>query len=140
MMMSACRGEDDPRDSMSSMSETSSGEPRRRISSQSDTMRSTRSGGSSEAGAGSPRGCRTTAHAHSVSAPPETPPLVRATPTRHSVTGGGPPVATVISVTASSPPLAPSVIRSVSRDSVEQDSGHPESEHVTTASERGNSR
>merc|ERR1719468_1304351 len=135
------RGEDDPRDSMSSMSETSSGEPRRRISSQSDTLRSTRSGGSGDVGgaaAASPRVSRTSgAHAHSVSAPPETPPIARATPTRHSVTGGGPPVATVISVTASSPP---SVVRSVSRDSVEQDSGHPESEPVTTASERGNSR
>ena len=105
-----CRGEDDPRDSMS---ETSSGEMRRRISSQSDTLRSTRSGGSADVGgaamAASPRVSRTSgANAHSVSAPPETPPIVRATPTRHSVTGGGPPVATVISVTSSSPP---SVVR-----------------------------
>ena len=142
MTVPDCRGEDDPRDSMSSMSETSSGEPRRRISSQSDTLRSTRSGGSGDVTAlSSPRVSRTSgAHAHSVSAPPETPPIVRATPTRHSVTGGGPPVATVISVTASSPPPGSSVVRSVSRDSVEQDSGHPESEPVTTASERGNSR
>merc|ERR1719232_2360685 len=92
------RGEDDPRDSMSSMSETGS-EPRRRISSQSDTLRS------------SPRVSRPSHH--SISAPPETPPLVRA-----SVTSTAP--VTVISVTS------PTVTSS--HDSLDQDSGNPESE------------
>ena len=63
------RGEDDPRDSISSISDQ---EPRRRISSQSDTLRSSQS----------PRVSRPSQH--SISAPPETPPLVRATPTRQS--------------------------------------------------------
>ena len=104
------RGEDDPRDSMSSMSETGS-EPRRRISSQSDTLRS------------SPRVSRPSHH--SISAPPETPPLVR-----HSVTSTAP--VTVISVTS------PTVTSS--HDSLDQDSGNPESELTTTTSERGASR
>merc|ERR1719232_2370109 len=99
------RGEDDPRDSMSSMSETGS-EPRRRISSQSDTLRS------------SPRVSRPSHH--SISAPPETPPLVR-----HSVTSTAP--VTVISVTS------PTVTSS--HDSLDQDSGNPESELTTTTSE-----
>ena len=104
---------------MSSMSETGS-EPRRRISSQSDTLRSNRSEHQS------PRVSRPSHH--SISAPPETPPLVRATPQRHSVTTA--PV-TVISVTS------PTVTSS--HDSLDQDSGNPESE-LTTTSERGASR
>lgn len=117
MILIVCfsRGEDDPRDSMSSMSETGS-EPRRRISSQSDTLRS------------SPRVSRPSHH--SISAPPETPPLVRATPQRHSVTSTAP--VTVISVTS------PTVTSS--HDSLDQDSGNPESELTTTTSERGASR
>ena len=115
------RGEDDPRDSMSSMSETGS-EPRRRISSQSDTLRSSRSEHQS------PRVSRPSHH--SISAPPETPPLVRATPQRHSVTSTAP--VTVISVTS------PTVTSS--HDSLDQDSGNPESELTTTTSERGASR
>ena len=118
MILIVCfsRGEDDPRDSMSSMSETGS-EPRRRISSQSDTLRSSRSEHQS------PRVSRPSHH--SISAPPETPPLVR-----HSVTSTAP--VTVISVTS------PTVTSS--HDSLDQDSGNPESELTTTTSERGASR
>ena len=83
------RGEDDPRDSMSSMSEAGS-EPRRRISSQStDTMRSTRSSGGhsvseTAASASSPRVSR----GHGPGPDPGTPPtLARAAagPARHTV-------------------------------------------------------
>ena len=114
------RGEDDARDSLSCVSDTS-GDGRRRISS--DTLRSSRS----ESGQ-SPRVSRVTGHT-SVSAPPETPPLSRSAPHRNSVNTA--PV-TVISVTSS-------------HDSLEQDSGHPESDHSvghqdSGHSERGNSR
>ena len=86
------------------MSESSQ-ETRRRISSQSDTLRSCRSEHQS------PRLIRPSQH--SISAPPETPPLVRNTPQRHSVTAPVAPVATVISGTSS-----PTVTSS--RDSLDQ--------------------
>jgi len=116
------RGEDDPRDSLASISD---GLDRRRISSQTDTIRSTKS-------EQSPRFQRPN---HSVSVPPDTPPLSRAPPHRHSishapgshlVTQTGQP--TVISVQTQYRP------RSQSRDSLEQDSGIPGSE--VTSSDR----
>ena len=109
------RGEDEARDSLSCMSDCSQ-DSRRRISSQSDTMRSVKS----EA---SPRVSRPTHH--SVSVPPDTPPLSRATPQRHSLAT---PI-TVISVTSQDNDNS-------SRDSLDQDSGNPESELTTSTSER----
>jgi len=116
------RGEDDPHDSLASISD---GLEKRRISLHTDTLKSTRS-------EQSPRLRRP--H-QSVSVPPETPPLSRAPPYRHSIshTPGshllpqtGQP--TVIAVQTQCRP------RSQSRDSLEQDSGNPESE--VTSSER----
>ena len=110
------RGEDEARDSLSCMSDCS-GDSRRRISGQSDTLRS----GRSEA---SPRVSRPSHH--SVSVPPDTPPLARPSPQRHSLAT---PV-TVISV------LTPALDNdNSSRDSLDQDSGNPESE-LTSTSER----
>jgi len=116
------RGEDDPRDSLASISE---GLDRRRIPSQTDTLRSTRS-------EQSPRVQRP--H-HSVSVPPDTPPLTRSQPHRHSISHAPGP----FTMTPSGQHAAISVqsqyrTRSQSRDSLEQDSGIPESE--VTSSER----
>ena len=111
------RGEDEARDSLSCMSDCSQ-DSRRRISSQSDTMRSVKS----EA---SPRVSRPTHH--SVSVPPDTPPLSRPALQRHSLAT---PV-TVISVVTASQDTDHS-----SRDSLDQDSGNPESELTTSTSER----
>ena len=122
------RGEDEARDSLSCMSDYS-GDSRRRISSQSDTLRSNRSEASqaSQQGTVSPRLSR--AGQHSVSVPPSTPPLSRPSPNRHSL--AAPPVtATVISVVT-----PPQDNLTSSRDSLDQDSGNPESE-MTTTSER----
>ena len=122
------RGEDEARDSLSCMSDYS-GDSRRRISSQSDTLRSNRSEASqaSQQGTVSPRLSR--AGQHSVSVPPSTPPLSRPSPHRHSL--AAPPVtATVISVVT-----PPQDNLTSSRDSLDQDSGNPESE-MTTTSER----
>jgi len=107
------RGEDDPRDSLASISE---GLDKRRIPSQTDTLRSTRS-------EQSPRFQRP--H-HSVSVPPDTPPLTRSQPHRHSIShapGAYTPQASDQYRT-----------RSQSRDSLDQDSGIPDSE--VTSSER----
>ena len=121
------RGEDEARDSLSCMSDYSA-DSRRRISSQSDTLRSTRSEASQASQQGtvsSPRLSRPSHH--SVSVPPSTPPLTRPGPHRHSL--AAPPV-TVISV------VTPAVENlTSSRDSLDQDSGNPESE-MTTTSER----
>ena len=89
---------------------------KRRIPSQTDTLRSTRS-------EQSPRFQRP--H-HSVSVPPDTPPLTRSQPHRHSIshaTGAYTPQASDQYRT-----------RSQSRDSLDQDSGIPDSE--VTSSER----
>ena len=110
------RGDDDPHDSLVSISE---GLDRRRISCHTETLKSTRS-------EQSPRLRRP--H-QSVSVPPETPPLSRAPPYRHSISDTpqtGQP--TVIAVQTQCRP------RSQSRDSLEPDSGNPESE--VTNSER----
>merc|ERR550539_1422092 len=103
------RGEDEARDSLSCMSDYSA-DSRRRISSQSDTLRSTRSDASqaSQQGTVSPRLSRPSHHSHSLAAPP----------------------VTVISVVTPSQDNLTS-----SRDSLDQDSGNPESE-MTTTSER----
>ena len=122
------RGEDEARDSLSCMSDYSA-DSRRRISSQSDTLRSTRSDAShaSQQGTVSPRLSRPSHH--SVSVPPSTPPLSRPSPHRHRHSLAAPPV-TVISVVTPSQDNIHS-----SRDSLDQDSGNPESE-MTTTSER----
>ena len=103
----------------------SEGLDRRRIPSQTDTIRSTRS-------EQSPRFQRP--H-HSVSVPPDTPPLTRSQPHRHSISHAPGPFTmtptgqhTAIAVQTQYRP------RSQSRDSLEQDSGIPESE--VTSSER----
>ena len=120
------RGEDEARDSLSCMSDYSA-DSRRRISSQSDTLRSTRSDASqaSQQGTVSPRLSRPSHH--SVSVPPSTPPLSRPSPHRHSL--AAPPVTVISVVTPSQDNLTSS------RDSLDQDSGNPESE-MTTTSER----
>ena len=108
------RGEDDTRESLPSISEDS----RRRASSQSDTIRSSRSDQS-------PRLQRS--H-NSVSCPPSTPPLSRATPHRHSIShapGGRPAAATVIAVP-----------QAASRDSLSLDSGNPSPDTTFTTSDR----
>merc|ERR1719220_2661443 len=117
------RGEDEARDSLASISED-----RRRTTSQSDTLRSTRSEQSQ-----SPRAQRS--H-HSVSTPsPATPPLARLTPHRHSISHapsllGQAPRGTVIAVTtppapaltptATTPVTAHPTNRAASRDSAER--------------------
>ena len=105
---------------MSSVSD----ESRRRTSSQSDTIRSSRSDNS-------PRIQRS--H-NSVSCPPVTPPLSRALPHRHSIShtpatplGRG----TVISV-AAAPPTA-----TESRESLSVDSGHPDTSERLSRSPPG---
>ena len=129
------RGEDEARDSLSCMSDYS-GESRRRISSQSDTLRSNRSEASQTSQQGtvsSPRLARPSHHSVSVppsfppSFPPSTPPLSRPSPHRHSL--AAPPVTVISVVTPSQDNLTSS------RDSLDQDSGNPESE-MTTTSER----
>jgi len=107
------RGEDDPRDSLASISE---GLDKRRIPSQTDTLRSTRS-------EQSPRFQRP--H-HSVSVPPDTPPLTRSQPHRHSISHAPGPFPAQASDQYRT--------RSQSRDSLDQDSGIPDSE--VTSSER----
>jgi hypothetical protein len=120
------RGEDDTRESLPSITEDS----RRRASSQSDTLRSTRSDQS-------PRLLQRS-HA-SVSGPPATPPLSRAAPHRHSIshapTGGRPPAASIIAV-----PESTAGGGGASRDSLSLDSGNPSPDTTFTTSERRVSR
>ena len=122
------RGEDEARDSLASISED-----RRRATSTSDTLRSTRSETSQ-----SPRVARS--H-HSVSTPsPATPPLARM-PHRHSISHAPPsleasarPRGTVIAVTT--PPQPATRPRTASRESAgDRDSGNP-SPDVTAGSGR----
>jgi len=143
------RGEDETRESLAAASE----EMRRRTSSQSDTIRSTRSDNS-------PRIQRShNSAATAVTA--STPPLTRAVPHRHSISHAPPTIiAPMSAVSPVSPPVvavaatntaAPAALRSTvislmpatSRESLSVDSGNPSPDATfttTTASDRRASR